>query len=219
MPTLPLNVAREKGLKIPLTPTRVVARGGGNLRTMSEVELEAGVPPLFYCKALNDKGGPCHAHDCDHRSGCVLQLKRQQHNKDGTTVTHQDHFRCTNTSGYCGNRGHYEDKCHLKKRENDKHKRQEAERLKAQTPPRTPQNGVKGDKGGGKGAGKGGTSIPQRRTSAPATSLSPEAADSNKRPQGDNASPEGSNLRKRRLAWNAKSLMVAGVDVKFPAEE
>ena len=40
-----------------------------------------------------------------------------------------------------------------------------------------------------------------------------------KRPQGDNASPEGNNSKKRRLAWMAKSLMAAGLDVKFPDEE
>ena len=51
---------------------------------------------------------------CDHRSGCMLQPKRQQHTKDGKTVTHQDHFSCTITCGYCGNRRHYEDECHIK---------------------------------------------------------------------------------------------------------
>ena len=53
----------------------------------------------------------------------------------------------------------------------------------------------------------------------PATSPSPDAADPKKRPQGDNASPEGSNSKKRRLAWMAKSLPAAGVDVKLRAEE
>ena len=37
--------------------------------------------------------------------------------------------------------------------------------------------------------------------------------------QGDKASPDGNNPKKRRLAWMAKSLMAAGVDVKFPDEE
>ena len=108
---------------------------------MNEVKPETGTPPLFYCKPVNDKGGPRHAPDCDHRSGCMLPLKRQQHTKDGKTVTHQDHFRCTITCGYCGKRRHYEDECHIKKCESDKHKRQEAERQKAQTPSKTPQNG------------------------------------------------------------------------------
>ena len=38
-------------------------------------------------------------------------------------------------------------------------------------------------------------------------------------PEGNTASLEGNNSKKRRLAWMAKSLMAAGVDVKFPAEE
>ena len=42
---------------------------------------------------INDKGGPCHASNCDLCSGCMLQMKRQQHAKDGKQVTHQDHFR------------------------------------------------------------------------------------------------------------------------------
>ena len=65
---------------------------------MNEVKPDAGTPPLFYCEPVNDKGGPCHAPDCDQRSSCMLQMKRQQHTKDGKPVTHQDHFRCTITA-------------------------------------------------------------------------------------------------------------------------
>ena len=208
-----------KGPKNPTNANHGGGTGRGNVRTMNEVKPEAGKPPLFYCKPVNDKGGPCHAPDCDRRSGCMLQMKRQQHTKDGKNVTHQDHFRCTITCGYCGKRRHYEDACHIKKRESDKHKRQDAERQKTQTPTKSPQNGDKGGKRGGKGGGKGGTPNPPRRSSAPATSPSPAEADPKKRPQGDNASPEGNNSKKRRLAWMAKSLMAARVDVKFPAEE
>ena len=149
----------------------------------------------------------------------MLQMKGQQHTKDGKTVTHQDHFRRTITCGYCGKRRNYEDECHIKKRESDKHKRQEAERQKTQTPTRTPANGNKGGKGGGKGGSKGGTPNPQRRSSAPATSPSPAEGEPKKRPQVDNASPEGNNSQKRRLAGMAKTVMAAGVDVQFPAEE
>ena len=98
-----------KGPKSPTNANKGGGKGGGNLGAMSDVKPETGAPPLFYCKPVNDKGGPCHAPDCDHRSGFVLQLKRQQHTKDGKTVTHQDHFRCTITCGYCGKRRHYED--------------------------------------------------------------------------------------------------------------
>ena len=162
---------------------------------MSENEPETGTSPLFYCKPVNDKGGPRHAPDCDHRSGCLLQLKRQQHTTDRKTVTGKDHFRCTITCGYCGKRRHYEDECHIKKGERDNHKQQEAERQRAPTAIRTPQNGDRGGKGGGEGGGKGGTPNPQSCLSAPATSPSPAAADPKKRPQGDNASPELSNSR------------------------
>ena len=134
-------------------------------------------------------------------------------------MTHQDHFRCTITCGYCGKPRHYEDECHIGKRESDKLKRQEAERQKTQTPTRNPQNRDKDGKRGGKGGGKRGPPNPQRRSSAPAATPPPAAGDPKKRAQGDNASPEGKNPKKRRLAWMAKSPMAAGVDVKFPDEE
>ena len=134
-------------------------------------------------------------------------------------MTHQDHFRCPITCGYCGKRRHYEDECHIKKRESDKLKRQEAERQKNKTPTRNPQNGDKGGKGGGKGVGKGGPTNPGRPSSAPAATPPPAKGDPKRLAQGDNASPEGNNSKKRRLARMAKSLMAAGVDVKFPAEE
>ena len=102
----PPNVAKGKGIKIPLTPTREVVKGGVTYVPCNEVKPDAGTSPLFYCRPVNDKGGPCHASDCDLRSGCMLQMKRQQHTKDGKTVTHQDHFRCTITCGYCGKRLH-----------------------------------------------------------------------------------------------------------------
>ena len=102
---------------------------------------------------------------------------------------------------------------------------QEAERQKTQTPARNPPNGDKGGKGGGKGGGKTGPPNPQRRSSAPvatptpAATPAPAAGDPKKRPEGDNATPEGNNSKKRHLSWMAKSLMAAGVDVKFPDEE
>ena len=153
-----------KGPKNPTNTNQEGGKGRGNLRAMNEVKPDAGTPPPFYCKPVNDKGGPCHAPDCDHCSSCMLQMKRQQHTKDGKPVTHQDHFRCTITCGYCGKRRHYEDEWHIKKRESDKLKRQEAERQKTQTRTRNPPNGDKGGKGGGKGCGKGGPPNPQRRS-------------------------------------------------------
>ena len=100
---------KGKGPKNPTNANQGSGKGRGNLRAMNEVKPDAGTPPLFYCKPSNDKGGPCHAPDCDHCSSCMLQMKPQQHSKDGKTVTHQDHSRCTITCGYGGKRRHYED--------------------------------------------------------------------------------------------------------------
>ena len=65
-----------KGPKNPTNTNQGGGKGRGNLRAMNEVKHDAGTPPLFYCKPVNDKGGPCHASDCDHRISCMLQMKR-----------------------------------------------------------------------------------------------------------------------------------------------
>ena len=75
-----------RGSKTPTNPSKAGGKGGGNLRTMKDVNPDTGLPPLFHCKPVNDKAGPCHASDCDHCSGCVLQLKKQQYAKDGKRV-------------------------------------------------------------------------------------------------------------------------------------
>ena len=105
---------------------------GGQLKHMKETPPAKGkgAPNSFYCQPTDDKGGPCHAPDCDGRSSCMLQLRRTQKTKDGQEVKHQDHFRCTITCGYCGKRRHYEDECHIKRRESEKLKKAEEERRK-----------------------------------------------------------------------------------------
>ena len=105
---------------------------GGQLKHMKETPPAKGkgAPNLFYCQPTDDKGGPCHAPDCDGRSSCMLQLQRKQKTKIGQGVKHQDHFCCTITCGYCGKRRHYEDECHIKRRESEKIKKAEEERRK-----------------------------------------------------------------------------------------
>ena len=102
---------------------------GGQLRHMTETPPSKGkgAPNLFYCRPTDDKGGPCHAPDCDGRSACMLQLKRTQKTKDRQEVKHQDHFRCTIMCGYCGKRRHYEDECHIKRRYSEKLKEADKE--------------------------------------------------------------------------------------------
>ena len=65
-----------KGPENPTNANQGGGKGSGNLCAMNEVEPETGSPPLFYCNPVNNKGGPCHAPDCHHRSSCMLQMKR-----------------------------------------------------------------------------------------------------------------------------------------------
>ena len=104
----------------------------GQLKHMTETlsSKGKGAPNLFYCRPTDDKGGPCHAPDCDGESACMPQLKRTQKINGGQEIKHQDHFRCTITCGYCGIRRHYEDECHIKRRESEKLKKAEEERRK-----------------------------------------------------------------------------------------
>ena len=115
----------------------------GQLRHMTETAPSKGkgAPNLFYFRPTDDKGGPCHAPDCDGRSACMLQLKRTQKNKDGQEVKHQDHFRCMIRCGYCGERRHYEDECHIKHRESEKLKKAEEERRRNAGKGGTPEGG------------------------------------------------------------------------------
>ena len=140
---------------------------GGQLKHMTETPPSQwkGAPHLFYCRPTDDKGGPCHAPDHDGRSVCMLQLKRTQKAKNGQELKHQDHFRCTITCRYWGKRRHYEDECHIKRRESKKLKKAEEERRKNAGKGPRPEGGGPNPAGfQGKGNPGGG-----RRCSAPPT--------------------------------------------------
>ena len=47
-----------RGPKTPTNANKGGGKGGGNLRAMEKVKPDARVPPLFYFKPVNDKGGP-----------------------------------------------------------------------------------------------------------------------------------------------------------------
>ena len=214
-----------KGPENPTNTNQGGGKGRDNLRAMNEVKPDAGAPPLFYCKPVNDKGRPCHAPDYDQRSSCMLQMKRQQHTKDGKPVTHQEHFRCTITCGYCGKHCHYEDECHIKKRESDKLRRQQARRQKAQTLTKNPQNGEKGVKEVARGVAKVDPLTPrgahQRLLLHPLLlphPLLPQVIPRSAQ-RGITLPLRGITLRRGDWPGLARSLIAAGVDVKFPDEE
>ena len=151
----------------------------------------------------------------------MLQLQRKQKTKEGQEVKHQDHFRCTITCGYCGKRRHYEDECHIKRRESEKLKKAEEERRKnagkgggGSTPGGTPGGGNPGGGQGNSAPPTGGKPGPtpkgeqlwEKRT-VPST------------PSAGGADKGNENAKKRRLNWHSKCLQAAGFEVKFPEGE
>ena len=64
-----------KGPKTPPNANKGGGKGGGNLRAMKEVTPEGGAPPLFYCKPVDYKGGPCHAQVTQSRYASLLATK------------------------------------------------------------------------------------------------------------------------------------------------
>ena len=113
----------------PIHLSLIWVRAEGAVKLMQQTSSSTGkdVPKLFYSRHTDGKGGPCHAHDCDGRPTCLLQLQGKQKTKDGQEVKHQDHFRLTIMCSYCGKRRHYEHECHIKVRESEKHKKVEEE--------------------------------------------------------------------------------------------
>ena len=86
-------------------------------------------------------------------------------------------------------------------------------------PPELPRMGIKVGKEVARGVAKVEPLTPRGAHQRPPllsllTKVTPRSAH-----LGDNASPEGTNSKKRRVAWMAKSLMAAGLGVKFSAEE
>ena len=181
-----------------------------------------GAHNYFSCRPTGEEGGPYHAPDCDGQSSCSLQLQRKQKTKNGQEVKHQDRFRCTITCGYCGKRRHYEDICHIKRRESDKHKKGEEDRRK----------------NAGKGNPEGGGCIPRgspgkgnrgggRRSSAPRTRgrgapnhtpKGEQPADKRTVPSTPSAggAEKGENPKNRKLNRHSKCLQAIGVQVKVP---
>ena len=156
----------------------------------------------------------------------MLWLKCTQKTKGGQEVKHQDHFRCTITCGYCGKGRHYEDECHIKRRESEKDKKAEEERCKNAGKGRGPEGGG-ADPGGFKGKGNPGgerrsSALPTGGRGAPNSTPKGEPS-GEKRPAPSTLSAGGANkssenAKKRRLNRHSKCLQAAGVEVKLPEE-
>ena len=227
---LPRETAAEMspGERSPQPHSNLGTGRGGQLKHLTETAHSQGegAPNRFYCRPTDDKGGPCHMPDCYGQSMCMLQLKRTQNTRDGQEVKHQDPFRRTITCGYCGKRRHFEDECHIKRRESERHTKAEEERRK------TAGKGGGAEGGGPNPGGLKGKGNPAggRRSSAPLTGRrgapnpTPKGELSGKQraapstPSTGGADKSSENVRKRRLNAHSKCLQAAEVEVKFPEE-
>ena len=145
---------------------------------------------------------------------------------------HQDHFRCSITCGFCGKRRHYEDECHIKRRQSEKLKKEEEEKRKSGKGNFNHSHNQDGNTGG-RGRPSEKKDPGGRSSSAPTqsgnrnpggnanskgekrpTPMTPKTGDAKSKGGG-----ETDNAKKRRLAWMVQSLLKAGVEVKFPEGE
>ena len=108
----------------------------GQGTTPKHARIMENVKELFWCDARDEQGHLQHAPDCEQRDCFVVQGKQQETNT-GAKAKLPDHYRCTITCAFCGNRKHYEDECY--------HKQRLSAKLKGEDP----------GKGSGKGGGKG----------------------------------------------------------------
>ena len=75
----------------------------------------SNVQHLFWCDARDEQGSLVHAQDCDQHECSVVKRKKQETNTGGKGRM-PDHYRCTITCAFCGERKHYEDECYHKQR-------------------------------------------------------------------------------------------------------
>ena len=109
----------------------------GQKTTPKHARIMDNVKELFRCNAGDEHGHLQHAPDCEQRD-CFLVQGKKQETKTGAKAQMPDHYRCTTTCAFGGNRKHYEDECY--------HKQRLSAKLKGEDP----------GKGTGKGGGKGG---------------------------------------------------------------
>ena len=102
----------------------------------THARIMGNVKELLWCDARDQQGRLQHAPHCEQRDCFVVQGKQQEKNT-GAKAKLPDHYRCTITCAFCGQRKHYEDECY--------HKQRLSAKLKGEDP----------GKGSGKGGGKG----------------------------------------------------------------
>ena len=106
----------------------------------------SNVQDLFWCDARDEQGCLFNAPVCDQRDCLVVQGKKQETNIGGKAKL-PDHYRCTITCAFCGNRKQYEEECY--------HKQRLSAKLKTENASGKGSGKGNADKDSGKGKSKG----------------------------------------------------------------
>ena len=117
----------------------------GQGTTPKHARIMENVKELFCCDAREEQGHLQHAPDCEQRDCFVVQGKQQETNT-GAKAKQPDHYRCTITCAFCGQRKHYEDECY--------HKQRLSAKLKGEDPGKGSGKGGGGGNGNDSGKGK-----------------------------------------------------------------
>ena len=143
------------------------------------------VQDLFWCDARNKQGSLLHAPDCDQHDCFVVQGKKKETNTGGEAKL-PDHYRCTITCAFCGQRKHYEDECYHKqcllarlKTENASGKGGGKGNANKDNGPGKSQGNGKGQGGKGKGGRGDGDRKPDKNKN-----VNPSGANANPTPGG-----------------------------------
>ena len=148
----------------------------GQRTTPKHARIMETVKEVFWCDARDEQGHLQHAPDCEQRDCFVVQGKKQETNT-GAKAKMPDHYRCTITCAFCGERKHYEDEWY--------HRQRLSAKLKGEDP----------DKGSGKGGGKGkgndsGKGKSKGRGKGQDKSQRGRGGGANRQPDKDNKNPD-----------------------------
>ena len=163
----------------------------GQGTTPKNARIMSNVQDLFWCDARDEQGSQLHAPDCDQRDCFVVQGKKQETNTGGKAKL-PDHYRCTITCAFCGNRKHYEDECYHKQRLSAKLKTENASGKGSGKGNANKDSGQGKSKGNGKGQGgkgKGGRGGSDRKPDKD-KNANPSGGNPNTTP-GGNSEPSG----------------------------
>ena len=120
--------------------------------TLKNARIMSNVQDLFSCDARDEQGVLLHAPDCDQHDCFMVQGNKQEANTGGNSKL-PDHYRCTITCAFWGNRKHYEDECYHKQRLSAKLKTENASGKRGGKGSANKDNGQGKSKGNGKGQG------------------------------------------------------------------